>query len=42
MDGPSYRCDSGVMVNIEKVATVDDVAIVIDDTIWDVVLAIVK
>jgi len=42
MDGPPYRCDSSIVVNIEEVAIVDVVIAITDDTVCDVVSPIVK
>jgi len=42
MDRTPYKCDSGVVVNIEEVATEDSVVAVTDGTVWDVDSAIVK
>ena len=42
MDRTPYKCDSGVVVNIEEVATEDFVVAVTDGTVWDVDSAIVK
>ena len=42
MDGTPYKCDSGVVVNIEEVVTEDFAIAVTDGTVWDVDSTIVK
>jgi len=42
MDGTPYKCDSGVVVNIEEVAIEDSFVAVTDGIVWDVDSTIVK
>jgi len=36
MDDCPYKCDSGVVVNIEEVAAKDSTAAASDEVVWDV------